>query len=1015
MSELNNKSPRVVAGKKNVITIRYHLNESNARLFAERFPGYLFNVIDGATDKHPHPISATERKITEMMVYQKLEELIGKKKQIIDIGGSAIRNQTRGNVWSTCPELLTGDVIRNLKNKSRGVRKWCVHKVQDCVCVSDVCGYMAIHSLYYLSQKEILDLVSTGKPLVASMHLFDHMKGSFSNGEAQYEVTDEDNVIMQVNGNHHGYAHPLCSWIYGDYYRCDDKAMIWTREVYNDTSIITFVSTTLLKTNPTSSFSSYLNNTHASISTEHCMSINDVNVKLLGMGPFTVAVEKQGKRILVPTNLIRYGRQCVAGKPRTPTVFATLVDKLRRYVVSQSETYPAPVLVQAAEIAFNIDIPSEIGSLTNIVNSRRAYNHLNKLMTFEKPRAWGSTKLLVAGLAAIALGFETRQRLPGKIAMACGSLLTLGIIGYYNSAKNLMREKPTASRSTKLSVAALAAIYLGFKTRTRLPGKMAMACGPLLTLGIIEYYNSEKKFIKASPTKLQYELDRTSSITAETELIETLPSTTVDNTLLPVAKGGKITITPADNPDKVKNDGMVTIGPLFASHLPVVLAANQSNEITAVRNRCLMEVPKPIKGIFNLLNDRIDKEKFKNMDIISFDKWNKKFPRARRQQHVKAMTEIETCGINLSDFIRKSFVKVEKYNKSSVGEFSSPDPRLIQGVSHKANVVLGPWMQSFSKELAAQWSIKHMLDNHTNILYASGMTGEELGNWYDKVMESTQQGLWIAVLGDDMLGIHKNAALEVTYVANDFSRFDTTISVDAIHREIEIYEACGAPTDCLEVLNGQLSTKGYTRHGVKYEVLGQRKSGDPNTSCGNSLLNGMVSAHVLEKHLDDLAPDKIAASYLEYGFKAKTVVTKKITEVDFCSKLFWPVRGGTVLSAKPGRALIKMGASIRQLSDNDIASYYNAWSIDASFIAGFKPYIERAMKGRTQTKKRYYANNYSIHNRNSHIPTQATKDFFYERYDILYDDFEQSIEEAVNVEGNVVHCEMLDRLVKIDN
>lgn len=42
------------------------------------------------------------------------------------------------------------------------------------------------------------------------------------------------------------------------------------------------------------------------------------------------------------------------------------------------------------------------------------------------------------------------------------------------------------------------------------------------------------------------------------------------------------------------------------------------------------------------------------------------------------------------------------------------------------------------------------------------------------------------------------------------------------------------------VLINQGYTKGFTKFGDMYCVDGMRKSGDPNTSCGNTLINGLT-------------------------------------------------------------------------------------------------------------------------------------------------------------------------------
>jgi protein gp37 len=51
------------------------------------------------------------------------------------------------------------------------------------------------------------------------------------------------------------------------------------------------------------------------------------------------------------------------------------------------------------------------------------------------------------------------------------------------------------------------------------------------------------------------------------------------------------------------------------------------------------------------------------------------------------------------------------------------------------------------------------------------------------------------------------------------------------------------------VLMKQLETKGFDKYGNAYEIEGNRKSGDPNTSCGNTIVNGIANAFVFAEEL----------------------------------------------------------------------------------------------------------------------------------------------------------------------
>jgi hypothetical protein len=91
---------------------------------------------------------------------------------------------------------------------------------------------------------------------------------------------------------------------------------------------------------------------------------------------------------------------------------------------------------------------------------------------------------------------------------------------------------------------------------------------------------------------------------------------------------------------------------------------------------------------------------------------------------------------------------------------------------------------------------------------------------------------------------------------NDYTQFDSTISSHALKAEFDIYDAFGVKCCKLPmlnnpminwakyVLNSQLYTIGYDGFGNLYELEGNRKSGDPNTSCGNTIVNGLANAYV---------------------------------------------------------------------------------------------------------------------------------------------------------------------------
>jgi hypothetical protein len=268
----------------------------------------------------------------------------------------------------------------------------------------------------------------------------------------------------------------------------------------------------------------------------------------------------------------------------------------------------------------------------------------------------------------------------------------------------------------------------------------------------------------------------------------------------------------------------------------------------------------------------------------------------------RAALLVSPFGPSARDFRRVAFVKAE------IKDGYESDPRIIQDTTPMAHYLQGPLCYAMSKLLMGLWT-------GTFILYANGLTGAEVG----------------ALLRD----------FERYYVG-DISRYDRSIA-ELICRVFSAWRRLFCISrDELRAFIAQEKTKGSSLHGrTQYEVPGQRKSGDDNTSLDNSLLNAFLHCFVFIvlgyswKWLrantqifvlgDDIVigypasaqwvVDLIPSLLRELGFvvKPKTVDDKDL--VQFCSKFFWRVGGTRVLAAKPGRQLQKIGWGV---NPNDI-------------------------------------------------------------------------------------------------
>jgi hypothetical protein len=83
-----------------------------------------------------------------------------------------------------------------------------------------------------------------------------------------------------------------------------------------------------------------------------------------------------------------------------------------------------------------------------------------------------------------------------------------------------------------------------------------------------------------------------------------------------------------------------------------------------------------------------------------------------------------------------------------------------------------------------------------------------------------------------------------------------------------------------------------------------RLSGSAQTSIGNSIQTKMILEYATREGPDvELMRER--AEYL--GYRVVFAISYRLSDMEFCSKLFWPTADGLVLGAKIGRFLKKYG------------------------------------------------------------------------------------------------------------
>jgi len=202
---------------------------------------------------------------------------------------------------------------------------------------------------------------------------------------------------------------------------------------------------------------------------------------------------------------------------------------------------------------------------------------------------------------------------------------------------------------------------------------------------------------------------------------------------------------------------------------------------------------------------------------------------------------------------------------------------------------------------------------------------------------------------------------------NDVSAWDSSVCEKLCKLEVWIAKNFGAPRAVLDLMLANIDTHGRTTNGWSYRCKGTRKSGDPYTSCFNSLLNALM--HLFVFHLqtgistvdfsssirmmvmgdDNLmrhAGGKINFhdDILQLGFESVSRYRSNVWDVEFCSSTPVNVDGGFVFVPKIGKVFAKFGYFINPPVAVDSNSILRGVCIGFSKLR-FLPFFDAFLQG----------------------------------------------------------------------
>lgn len=349
---------------------------------------------------------------------------------------------------------------------------------------------------------------------------------------------------------------------------------------------------------------------------------------------------------------------------------------------------------------------------------------------------------------------------------------------------------------------------------------------------------------------------------------------------------------------------------------PVAYAPNYNNECVAVKARVLALTPHVDLDVMNecirWLMDNAHRifRGFWRVKSVTFEKYLERSNASGsvKRQLRRTMQELREAGVDENTPLspeqlhkwtrRKSFVKVENNVYRTPAGKKPKACRLIQGATPEFICLVGPWVMAYQGVIKKHWG----KDNF--ICFTSGVSNLEAAHVIDV------DG-W-RILEDDV------------------GAFDASVCTQLLSFEAWLMHMFGAPRAVLQLVRANIKTHGYTSKGIKYSRKGMRKSGDPYTSVGNSLLNGLLHLYIYHRLTgctvyqarervrmvvqgDDNLLRHVGgkldwrAWMAKLGFDAVAIYRDNIEDVEFCSNLLYKTRQGLVFSPKPGRVMAKLG------------------------------------------------------------------------------------------------------------
>jgi hypothetical protein len=840
-----------------------------------------------------HPLLNAEKSMVFHLMCKKIKKLKGNAR-ICDVGGA--RHQWTRTHWG---DVLHPHVMAPLVSPADFSRN--SEKDVDCRCLAQECQHIVgnniatfSHTLYYFKPEDVYNIIKQTTLGVgfAIIHKFPEVAATLPNDEASYRRVRSDSgkldhVIFSAKGNQPYPSHSALDWMSsGEFISSDNRQMVWSA-VHQEGSTWLYefrinqigrklVPHRELAFREVESQIEVAAGKHPFLQ-RHTTALGTVSENMHNFIVHSNSVGEEGYATEVPKILVEAGRVYMLEHDHTASSFRSLTgvlirqskDMLRKKEISETNS---DIIRTAAVIAFASGIEASIRVNSGLATHRHVYEAANRAKMFE-PQVWSTrAKALLSALLWVPSGL-TIAKWTGHLSMtlACvlGGALVVGGLAYgayiiYSNwedpfqSEEVKKEKEKSLKFDRLHHPpqdpngkwGVAVPREGFSEEF-LPEEEAKLEPPVSTR-IDEQSVERPKWGRTKIPQIPFagvayyaeqidaygvnNLEKMRDVNVFTAASgpQAWAVQAVETSLTPInLKTPLYCVRNSTAPVRTADEVYVRkkfhlLGPAYLPLLPLVHADTVHNEAVALTVRHLKKAPSgpanvaAWKRASEAVHPILLKQTMPFYRPRGFLEWEARLEPTIRAAQAKARAAVpyDIADASRSDD-RAFFVKKELVVPKAEPGYDArvKAPRGIQGLANlTGREILGPFMYGISKALAYAYNDVNLekctSSDWPRYSYTSGGTADRAGQWFDDHF-----------VRDDY-----------ECVKNDYSQYDSTQGEGAHRCEIAFYNHFPMTAASAEALEAQGFTKGYGRYHA-YRCPFTRKSGDQNTSTGNSVLN----------------------------------------------------------------------------------------------------------------------------------------------------------------------------------